>query len=180
MNGRGDRDWGIADLADHDWLYGTGGVGEIEWTIRHGIRAHDPRTWKLASMPAFGTPRPYAAYRIDPLSPDDIRDVVEYLVSLRGQDADMAAAKRGSVIYQNKGQCFDCHATDARGDSSIGAPNLTDKVNLYGDGGRKSLVDTITQGRAGICPAWESRLTSLELREVALYVYSLSHSMDKK
>jgi cytochrome c oxidase cbb3-type subunit 3 len=102
--------------------------------------------------------------------------VVEYLVSLRGQAADSAAAKRGSTIFQNKGQCFDCHAADARGDPAVGAPNLTDNVVLYGDGGRKSLYQSIGQGRAGICPAWENRLTSLELREVALYVYSLSHA----
>ena len=131
-------------------------------------------------MPAFGTPQPYAAYKMEPLAPGEIRDVAEYLVSLRGQNADTAAAKRGSSIYQNKGQCFDCHAIDARGDPSIGAPNLTDNIILYGDGGRKSLFESIARGRAGMCPAWESRLTSLELREVALYVYSLSHAMGQK
>lgn len=178
-DGRGDRASSSPNLTDRDWLYGSGAVGEIEWTIRHGIRAHDPRTWKLASMPAFGTARPYAAYKMDSLSPGEIRDVVEFLVSLRGQKADTAAAGRGGAIFQNKGQCFDCHATDARGDTSIGAPNLTDRITLYGDGGRASLFASIAQGRAGMCPAWERRLTSLELRQAALYVYSLSHPIDQ-
>jgi cytochrome c oxidase cbb3-type subunit 3 len=64
---------------------------------------------------------------------------------------------------------------DAKGDSAIGAPNLTDRVTLYGDGSRESLSMSIAYGRHGMCPAWVTRIGPAGIREVAIFVYSLSH-----
>ena len=110
--GQGDRVNGAPSLTDDDWLYGTGRISEIEWTITHGIRAADPRTWNLAVMPAYGTPRPSPTEAIPPLSPDDIRDVIEYLMEIGGHDADANAAARGGQIFHDRGGCYDCHGAD--------------------------------------------------------------------
>ena len=84
-----------------------------------------------------------------------------------------AAAERGRLIYAGRGACYDCHSPDARGDSAIGAPNLTDDIWLYG-GTREAIIDTLEHGRGGSCPAWSQRLAARAVRELAVYVHSLS------
>jgi cytochrome c oxidase cbb3-type subunit 3 len=174
--GRGNQD-GIPDLTDDDWLYGTGQVMDIERVVDYGIRSHHPRAWNLAIMPAFASPRPSESdARIAPLTPPQIRDLVEFILHEQGHDADVAAAGRGAAVYRGAGGCYDCHLTDLRGDSAIGVPNLIDRITLYGDGGRQALLLSIAGGRQGVCPAWVGRISPAGIRELALYVYSLSHS----
>jgi cytochrome c oxidase cbb3-type subunit III len=174
--GQGDPARGIPVLSDGDWLYGTGSVSDIEQIIKYGIRSYHPKAWNLAVMPAYATAMPSPRDgKIAPLSPGNIRDLVEYLFQKQGRGADSAAAARGAELFARGGGCYDCHATDARGDSAIGAPNLTDGITLYGDGGRAALAMSIAYGRHGICPAWVARISPAGIREVALFVYSLSH-----
>jgi cytochrome c oxidase cbb3-type subunit 3 len=166
---------GVPDLTDSDWLYGLGQVSDIEQVITHGIRAPDPKTWRLADMPAFGTPRPYAREpAMKPLTPRDIDDLIAFLDSLGGRKADPASSARGAGLFNDRGGCFDCHGSDGRGDSAIGGPNLVDSVWLYG-GDKASIFRSIAGGRAGYCPSWDKRLSPVAIRQVALYVYSLSH-----
>lgn len=166
---------GVPNLADGDWLYGDGHVADIEQVVTYGIRAHTPRTWNLAEMPAYARPVPSVTEKLKPLTPQDIADVTELLVSIGGGKADPEAMARGSKIYQDRGGCFDCHAADAHGDPAIGAPNLSDHVWLYGDGSRASIARSIAEGHHGICPAWINRLKPAAIREVALYIHALSH-----
>jgi cytochrome c oxidase cbb3-type subunit 3 len=174
--GIGDSRLGVPDLRDNDWLYGTGQVSDIEQVIRYGIRSYNSKAWNLASMPAYATAHPSAQdSRIPPLSPANIGDVTEFLIHLQGGSADAAKATRGAAIFSGAGGCYDCHGVDAKGDSAIGAPNLTDSVTLYGDGSRESLEMSIGYGRAGICPAWVSRMSAAEIRKLAVFVYTLSH-----
>jgi cytochrome c oxidase cbb3-type subunit 3 len=162
-------------LNDGDWLYGTGAVSDIEQVAKYGIRSYHPRAWNLAIMPAYATPRPSPRdRRISSLSPQDIRDLVEFLFRAQGRTADAAAAARGAALFAGAGGCYDCHAADAKGDSAIGAPDLTDRVTLYGDGSRESLAMSISHGRHGMCPAWVDRIDPAGIREVALFAYSLS------
>ena len=176
IRGRADAARGIPDLSDADWLYGTGSVGDIEQIIRYGIRSHHPKAWNLAIMPAYGTPQPSVRDdKIPSLSPGNIRDLAEFLIREQGRSADAAAAQRGAALFGGTGGCYDCHATDGKGDSAIGAPNLTDRITLYGDGSREALWMSIAYGRHGMCPAWATRISASGIREVALYVYSLSH-----
>jgi cbb3-type cytochrome c oxidase subunit III len=175
--GHGDRAKGIPDLTDDDWLYGTGQVIDIERVIDYGIRSHHPKAWNLAVMPAFGRPRPSEAdARIVPLAPPQISDLIELILHEQGQDADSAAAARGESLYRGAGGCYDCHSMDLRGDAAIGVPNLIDKVTLYGDGSRQALFMSIANGRSGVCPAWVGQISPAGIRELVLYVYSLSHS----
>jgi cytochrome c oxidase cbb3-type subunit III len=174
--GQADPARGIPSLSDTDWLYGTGLVSDIEQVVRYGIRSSHPKTWNLALMPAYATPRPSPRDgAIQPLSPGNIRDLIEFLLSQQGRNADLEAAARGAGLFAGAAGCYDCHASDAKGDSAIGAPNLTDGITLYGDGSRESLTMSISYGRHGMCPAWVGRITPAGIREIALFVYSLSH-----
>lgn len=167
---RGDRARGVPSLIDQDWLYGAGRPVEIEKTILYGVRAGDPRTWNLADMPAFGRAAPYRRYKVTPLTPGDIRDVVEFMRIMERKPADPVMAARGSKVFADTGQCFDCHSADGGGDPAIGGPNLQDDIWLYGDGSRQSLFDTIAHGRAGVCPAWSGRLKPGQIRALAIYI----------
>ena len=167
---KGDHRLGAPDLTDADWLYGEGRAFEIEQTLTFGIRSGDPRGRNLASMPAFAQAEPYARYRIPPLAPQDVRDVADYLLTLGGRPADLAAAARGDTIYHTRGGCYDCHGADAAGDEAIGSPNLKDAVWLYGDGSRAAISDSIAHGRAGACPAWIHRLSYADIRALAVWI----------
>ncbi len=174
--GTGDPAKGVPNLTDDDWLYGTGRPAEIERVIDYGIRSHNPKSWNLAIMPAYARPRPNPADKnIQPLKPGEIDDVIEFLMSRQGRHADATAASRGAALFTGHGGCYDCHSIDAKGDSAIGAPSLSDAVTLYGDGSREALHMSIAYGRQGVCPAWINRAGAASIRELALYVYSISH-----
>jgi cytochrome c oxidase cbb3-type subunit III len=161
---------GVPNLTDRDWLFGTGQVAEIERIVQYGIRSGNGKGWNQADMPAYASAVPYRRFAVDPLSPGDIRDTVEYLRTLEGRPADSAAALRGGTIFAGRGACYDCHGSDGRGDSVIGAPNLTDDIWLYGDGSRQSVFDSIARGHQGSCPAWIHRVLAWQARALAIFV----------
>ena len=83
---------------------------------------------------------------------------------------DAKAMAIGERLFANS--CAGCHGADARG--SKGFPNLTDDDSLYGDSIEK-ITETITQGRSGQMPALAAAVgSSVELRNLAHYVLSLS------
>ena len=163
---RGDAARGVPNLQDDAWLFGLGALSDIETTIQYGIRSGHPKARNITDMPAY--------LRIGQLAPAEIDDVVEYVLSLSGQPHDAAAAKRGSEVYSYKGNCFDCHSTDALGNSDYGAPALTGAAFVYG-GGREILRHSVAEGRHGLCPAWIDELSPSEVRELAVYLHSVSH-----
>jgi len=174
--GEPDPSRGVPDLRDREWLYGSGRVDEIERVVLYGIRSGNSKGWDLASMPAFATANPYARYATPSLSPNELTDVTEYLYSLQHSDADASAAARGIRLFENtsRGLCWDCHGGLGQGDASIGAPNLRDRIWLYGDGSRASIYASIAHGRAGICPAWSGHISPATALAVAVYTHSLS------
>lgn len=175
-SGSGDTVNGVPDLTDNDWLYGSGRPSEIEKVIDYGIRSRNPKAWNLAIMPAYARPQPNPGDKnIQPLTPGEIGDVIEFLMRQQGRPADVAAVSRGAALFTGHGGCYDCHSLDAKGDSAIGAPNLSDAITLYGDGSRGALYMSIAYGRQGVCPAWIKRASAAGIRELALYVYSISH-----
>ena len=173
---KGDPKRGVPNLTDGDWLYGSGKIAQIEYTITYGIRSGNPKARNLAFMPSFAHPNDDKE-KLSPLSPAEIKDVIAYMFSLEGRKADPAAVERGAGLYVDKGACYDCHTPDARGDHDIGAPNLTDNIWLYGDGSETSVFQSIQYGRAGICPAWTGRLTPAVIRALAVFIQD--HSQTK-
>jgi cytochrome c oxidase cbb3-type subunit 3 len=149
---------GYPNLNDDDWLWG-GKIADIRQTIRHGIRSGDANE-RLSQMPAFG--------RDGLLAPAQINDLVEYVRSISGQEADAAAVARAKPVFA--AQCAQCHGPEGKGDRSQGAPNLTDGIWLYG-GDRDTLRATITNARQGVMPAWAGRLDEATIAALAVYVH---------
>jgi cytochrome c oxidase cbb3-type subunit 3 len=162
----GERSRGAPDLADGVWLYGLGGLIDIETTILYGIRSGHPKAHNITDMPALG--------RINQLSAAEVKDVVEYVYGLSHRSYDAAAAKRGLVIFNDKGSCYDCHGADASGNVDYGSPDLNGHTWLYG-GDRATLYDSVYNGRHGLCPAWIDELDPARIRALAVYLYELSH-----
>jgi cytochrome c oxidase cbb3-type subunit 3 len=152
---------GYPNLNDDDWLWG-GSPEAIYTTLKHGIRYTDDPETRDSQMPAFG---------IDGiLTPEQIDQVANYVVSLSGETADAGKAEAGKQIYADN--CASCHGEDGKGNREFGAPNLTDKLALYG-----STLDQvkaqIVKPRMGVMPGWTKRLDDAEIKELAIYVHSL-------
>lgn len=151
---------GYPNLNDDAWLWG-GKLEEIRETVQFGIRSEHPQT-RLSIMQAFG--------RDDLLPAESIDNLVEYVLSLSDQEHNQAAAAEAAPEFEI--QCAICHGADGAGDPMQGAPDLTDPIWLYG-GDRATIRETIWNGRAGMMPAWEQRLSEEEILALAVYVHSL-------
>lgn len=152
---------GYPNLNDDDWLWGAS-LDQIAQTIQFGARSGHPKTHE-GQMLAFG--------RDGVLKKDEIVTVANYVRSLSGLSTapgyDAAAGKK--IFAEN---CVSCHGDDAKGNQELGAPNLTDRIWLYGSD-EATLVETITNGRAGVMPAWSGRLDPVTIKALTVYVHSL-------
>jgi len=152
--GEGDLKRGVPAMNDADWLYGNDPV-DLEHTILYGIRSGHPKARNVADMPAMG--------RTGQLTDGEVSDVVDYVLQLSQKPYDAAAAERGRAVFFAKGNCFDCHASDARGVTDYGTPPLRGTSWMYG-GDRDTLYRSIYSGRHGKCPAWINELAPAEIR----------------
>lgn len=152
---------GYANLNDDDWLWG-GDLKAIHQTIEHGVRYNGDPATRVSLMPAFG--------RDGILQPDQIDDVASFVLTLSGRAKASPGSQRGSQIFA--AQCVACHGPDAKGGRKFGAPNLTDRIWLYG-GDKATIVETLTNGRGGVMPAWGQRLDPATVKMLAAYVHSL-------
>lgn len=152
---------GYPNLNDDDWLWG-GDLEAIEYTLVHGIRQPDHDETRFSQMPAFG--------RDGILQSNEIQDLVSHVRTISGDETASAASQRGAALYE--ANCAICHAPNGTGDRVQGAPNLTDRIALYGRD-RASLTDTITNSRYGVMPRWGQRLDPATVRMLAIYVHSL-------
>lgn len=148
---------GFPNLADAHWLW-SGTPEEIEYTLQVGINSSHPDT-RYAEMPAFG--------RDGLLEKEDLADVAEYVLGLSGQDHKTDAASRGAFVFEEN--CAVCHNDQGTGGYENGAPSLSDKVWIYG-GDRDAILQSLQNGRAGVMPSWENRLTEAEIRQLTLYL----------
>jgi cytochrome c oxidase cbb3-type subunit 3 len=162
VNLHGGHAIGAPDLTDSAWLYGDGGIGDIENTILYGVRSGHPKAHNVTDMPAEG--------RLHQLSAPEVDDVVEFVLALSRQPHAEEAAERGRKLFYDKGNCVDCHANDAMGNTDYGAPALLGPNWNYG-GDRLTLRKSIYSGRHGRCPAWISVLTPPQIRALAVYLY---------
>lgn len=91
-----------------------------------------------------------------------------------------AAITAGDSIFHGAGNCYACHGANAQG---LVGPNLTDAEWIHGDGSYDFIVATVTKGiakeesKSGILmpPKGGSTITDDQVKQVAAYVYSLSH-----
>lgn len=150
---------GYPNLLDDDWLWG-GTIDNIHTTIAHGIRNEVDEDARYSQMPAFG----------EILEKEEIVQVANFVMSLSGQPNDPSMVEAGTVVFEDN--CAACHSDDGTGDRSVGAPNLTDAIWLYG-GSYDKIVETVTNSRFGVMPAWNQRLSEAEIVAVASYVHGL-------
>jgi cytochrome c oxidase cbb3-type subunit III len=186
---KGIPDQHTPDLTDAEWRFSgddlaSGGnvkfPSDVEWTVRYGIRsdhpnargleadmlAYDPKQRTEEDTKEFGS--------AEFLTPQEIEDVVEYVLQISGQTADAARAARGDVLFHDgaKGNCFDCHGVDGTGYDPIGSTNLTrPELYLWGSD-RASILDSIIKGRRGVMPAFDGTLKSEEIKAVSIFVFS--------
>jgi cytochrome c oxidase cbb3-type subunit III len=152
---------GFPNLADSDWLWG-GEPEQIVATISEG---------RVGMMPAYGG------------NPEAIggeagaKEVANYVRSLSGLPHNAELATAGKAKFETV--CFACHGADGKGMTALGAPNLTDKVWLYGSS-EATIVETITKGRNNKMPAWKEFLGEAKVHLLSAYVLSLSAGADKK
>jgi cytochrome c oxidase cbb3-type subunit 3 len=142
---------GFPNLADRDWLWG-GTHEAIKESITKG---------RVGVMPALA-----AALG----SPQDVRNVAQYVLSLSGSGHDSVAAGLGKPKF---GVCAGCHGADGKGNTALGAPNLSDKVWLHG-WGEQAIVSIVTAGKQNVMPAFGERLSPEQVHVLAGYVMSLS------
>jgi cytochrome c oxidase cbb3-type subunit 3 len=152
---------GYPNLNDDDWLWG-GKLADIQQTITYGARSGNDHG-RQGRMPAFG--------RDNILKPNEISAVADYVRSLSGLSTetgtDLALGKK--VFADN---CVTCHGPEGKGNRELGAPNLTDKIWLYGPD-KETIMQGVTNGRGGVMPAWSGRLSEPTIKALAVYVHTL-------
>jgi cytochrome c oxidase cbb3-type subunit III len=152
---------GYPNLNDDDWLWG-GKIEQIMQTIEFGARSGHPKAHESAML-AFG--------RDGILKPGEIVTVANYVRSLSGLPtaAGFDAVAGHKIFAEN---CVSCHGDTGKGNQELGAPNLTDKIWLYGSD-EATVIESITNGRGGVMPAWSGRLDPTTIKALAIYVHSL-------
>jgi cytochrome c oxidase cbb3-type subunit 3 len=152
---------GYPNLNDDDWLWG-GSLEQIMQTIQFGARSGHAKG-REGQMLAFG--------RDGVLKREEIVTVANYVRSLSGlSTAPGFDAAAGKKIFADN--CVSCHGEGGKGNQELGAPDLTDKIWLYGSD-EATLIETITNGRAGVMPAWTGRLDPVTIKALTVYVHSL-------
>ena len=145
---------GFPNLTDSDWLGGSG-PEYIAKTITGG---------RMGVMPpmaaAVGTP-------------EDVKNVANYVLSLSGSAHSNLAAELGKPKFA---ACGACHGADGKGNQALGAPNLTDKVWLHG-WGESAIVAMVNGGKTNVMPAFEARLSPEQIHVLAAYVWNLSQAV---
>jgi cytochrome c oxidase cbb3-type subunit 3 len=143
---------GFPNLADGDWLHG-GSAEKIKETLTEGRKGQMP---PMAA--AVGTP-------------DDVRNVAQYVLSLSGGPHDSVRAQLGKSKFT---ACAACHGVDGKGNTAIGAPNLADDIWLHG-WGEQAIVDIVNKGKTNEMPAQAGKLTEAQIHVLTAYVWGLSN-----
>ena len=147
---------GIPNLTDADWLHG-GAPAIIQETLVKG---------RMGNMPpmaaAVGTP-------------DDVKNVAQYVLSLSASPHDSLKAALGKSKFA---ACAACHGMDGKGNPALGAPNLTDDIWLHGYG-EAAIVAMVNNGKINQMPAQADKLTEAQIHVLASYVWGLSNNGKK-
>ena len=143
---------GFPNLTDTDWIHG-GSPEKIKETLVGG---------RIGQMPpmaaAVGTP-------------DEVKNVANYVLSLSNSPHDANRAKLGQPKFA---VCAACHGAEGKGNQAIGAPNLSDNIWLHGFG-EAAIIERINHGKINQMPAQGERLTPEQIHVLAAYVWRFSN-----
>lgn len=140
------------NLTDGDWLHG-GTSEKIRETLEKG---------RIGNMPPMA-----AAVG----SPEDVRNLSHYVLSLSGSPHDSLRASLGKSKFV---ACAACHGADGKGMQALGAPNLTDDIWLHG-WGEAAITAMINNGKVNQMPAQSQKLTEAQLGVLTAYVWGMSN-----
>ena len=143
------------NLTDGDWLHG-GTSEKIRETLEKG---------RIGNMPPMA-----AAVG----SPEDVRNLSHYVLSLSGSPHDSLRASLGKSKFV---ACAACHGADGKGMQALGAPNLTDDIWLHG-WGEAAITAMINNGKVNQMPAQSQKLTEAQLGVLTAYVWGMSNKPD--
>ena len=143
---------GFPNLRDNDWLWG-GDPESIKTTLRNGRIAAMP-SWEAALGGESG-----------------VNEVTQYILRLSGRATINELADKGKAKYEIF--CVACHGLEGKGNTALGAPNLTDDTWLYG-GSITRISESLIKGRNGQMPAQLDRLGEAKIHLLTAYVYGLS------
>ncbi len=144
---------GFPNLTDNDWLWG-GAPEDILATVLHG---------RQGLMPPF----------VDVVGGETgATEVAVYVQSLSGRKVDPALAAAGKPKFEMV--CVACHGADGKGNTLLGAPNLTDDIWLYGSE-FATIRDAVLKGHDGQMPAHEPIIGPMRARLVAAWVWAQSN-----
>ena len=148
-DGRGAK--GFPNLTDEAWLWG-GDAQSVLTSIAQG---------RAGVMPPMA----------DSIGGDaGVANMIEYVRSLSGLDHDAEKAAQAQPLFA---VCGACHGMEGKGNTALGAPNLTDSVWLYGSD-RATIAQTLRMGRNNQMPAQQPDLGEDKVRVMAAYVLRLS------
>ena len=160
LGGAGSK--GYPNLNDDEWLWG-GSLDEIHTTLTNGVRVSTNPDTRISAMPAFG--------RDGLLKKEEVRAVANHVRRIANLPTEAGYnAVSGEKVYAEN--CVACHGEKGLGNKEQGAPNLTDAIWLYGSD-VESIVESVTNSRAGVMPAWGGRLDPVTIKALAVYVHSL-------
>lgn len=140
------------NLTDGDWLWG-GDPQAIKTTITQG---------RMGVMPPMAAAVGGA---------EDVRNLAHYVLSLSGSPSDSIRAALGKDKF---GACAACHGMDGKGNTALGAPNLTDGIWLHG-WGEEALIRAINNGFTNQMPAQNALLNEAQIHVLSGYVWGLSN-----
>jgi cytochrome c oxidase cbb3-type subunit 3 len=148
---RGSRSF--PNLADKDWLWG-GDHAAIKTTLVQG---------RMGVMPPMA-----AAVG----SADDVLNVAHHVMSLSKTPHDPVRAVQGAPKFA---ACAACHGADGKGNTAMGAPNLTDDTWLHG-WGEGAIIRAVNAGFTNQMPAQAAKLSEDQIHVLSAYVWGLSQA----
>ena len=125
-------------LVDGEWQWG-GTPTEVEKTIRDG---------RIAAMPSWRAA----------LGEEGVANLATYIKKLNKPGRE---ERLGHVQYVQ--MCVACHGLDGKGNSQMGAPDLTNLTWLYGHS-IENIHASIANGRNGQMPAFGGKLDDMQIR----------------
>lgn len=147
---------GFPNLTDADWLHG-GDATAINTTITAG---------RVAAMPAWE----------GVIGAEGVEQVANYVLTLSGHPGN-APATAGAEKFGTF--CAACHGADGRGNTALGAPNLTDNIWLF-SGTIEGIRETVGKGRNNQMPAHAEKLGATRIKLLTAYVLNLSGAADEE
>ena len=140
------------NLTDGHWLHG-GTPEKIRETLEKG---------RIGNMPPMA-----AAVG----SPEDVRNLSHYVLSLSGSPHDSLRASLGKSKFV---ACAACHGADGKGMAGLGGPSLTGDIWLHG-WGEAAITAMINNGKVNQMPAQSQKLTEAQLGVLTAYVWGMSN-----